>query len=463
MDTEDARKRRVVSQAAESSSRASLQLELRVPDTQMLTIFRDAFLRWLTHRTGPFGRAIGFGDRLSIDEVAPTSDVHGMSTLRLTVSWSPSKSTVLTRVNSLRTLGGFRPALPHQTSPESFVFVQYPPLADAPLHPELPDDEVGEPVLEPYPRLSRHRRGSRIGTSAARGFAAAMTDVQGWARESLQGLGVDQLTPRVPTLATHPRVWTLGLLASAVVATGFVVGSMYLRSPNRSSSAAAPPASQAEATPSAPALPATAETVPAPVAAAVDVPPTANPTLVASAEPEPQAARPRPQPVERRASASDRSRKPTRKETALAGRSLIAEAAPAAAVPTTGAAAVPADEGITSATLPDNGLVRSASPRRASAAVVRVAAGESVPTSGRQIKGTLFVESDPQGAEVSINGVVQGRTPLVIRDLGAGSRVVRLELPGYERWSWAVAVVANKRTPLTVKLRPESRGVGNPD
>ncbi len=189
MDTEDARKGRVVSQAGESSSRASLQLELRVPDTQMLTIFRDAFLRWLTHRTGPFGRAIGFGDRLSVDEVAPTSDVHGMSTLRLTVSWSPSKSATLARVNSLRTLGGFRTALPHQTSPESFVFVQYPPLADAPLHPELPDDEAGEPVLEPYPRLSRRRRGSRIGTNAARGFAAAMTDVQGWARESLRGAG----------------------------------------------------------------------------------------------------------------------------------------------------------------------------------------------------------------------------------------------------------------------------------
>jgi hypothetical protein len=434
VDTEDARKGRVVSQAGESSSRASLQLELRVPDTQMLTIFRDAFLRWLTHRTGPFGRAIGFGDRLSVDEVAPTSDVHGMSTLRLTVSWSPSKSATLARVNSLRTLGGFRTALPHQTSPESFVFVQYPPLADAPLHPELPDDEAGEPVLEPYPRLSRRRRGSRIGTNAARGFATAMTDVQGWARESLRRLGVDLLTPRLPTLATHPRVWTLGLLTSAVVATGFVVGSMYLRSPNRPSVAAAPPASQAEATAGGPALPTVAETVPAPVAAAVDVPPTANPTLVASADPEPQAARPRPQPVERRASTSDRSRKPTRKETALAGRSLIAEAAPASAVPTTGAAAV-----------------------------VRVAAGESGPTGGRQIKGTLLVESDPQGAEVSINGVVQGRTPLVIRDLGAGSRVVRLELPGYERWSWAVAVVANKRTPLTVKLRPESRGAGNPD
>ena len=299
MDTEDARKGRVVSQAGESSSRASLQLELRVPDTQMLTIFRDAFLRWMTHRTGPFGRAIGFGDRLSVDEVAPTSDVHGMSTLRLTVSWSPSKSTALARVNSLRTLGGFRTALPHQTSPESFVFVQYPPLADAPLHPELPDDEADEPVLEPYPRLSRRRRESRIGASAARAFAAAMTDVQGWAQESLRGLGVDRLTLRGPTLATHPRVWTFGLLASAVVATGFVVGSVYLGSSNRPSVAAAPLASQAEATTAAPASPAVAETAPAPVAAAADVPPTANPTLVASADPEPQAVRLRPQPVER--------------------------------------------------------------------------------------------------------------------------------------------------------------------
>ena len=257
MDTEDARKARVVSQAGESSSRASLQLELRMPDTQMLTIFRDAFLRWLTHKTGPFGRAIGFGDRLSVDEVAPTSDVHGMSTLRLTVSWSPSKSTTLARVNSLRTIGAFRTALPHQTSPESFLFVQYPPLADAPLHPELPDDEAGEPVLAPYPRLSRRRRGSRIGTSAARGFAAAMTDIQGWARESLEGL--DLLTLRVPALATHSRAWTLGLLASAVVATGFVVGSMYLgtRTARRGRPATGEP--QAEATPSAPALPAAAD------------------------------------------------------------------------------------------------------------------------------------------------------------------------------------------------------------
>ena len=51
----------------------------------------------------------------------------------------------------------------------------------------------------------------------------------------------------------------------------------------------------------------------------------------------------------------------------------------------------------------------------------------------------------------------------MIRDLGAGSRVLRLDLPGYERWSWAVAVVGNKRTPVPVKLQPESRRTSSLD
>jgi PEGA domain len=76
------------------------------------------------------------------------------------------------------------------------------------------------------------------------------------------------------------------------------------------------------------------------------------------------------------------------------------------------------------------------------------------------VVGTLVVNSEPQGAEVLINGVSQGRTPLRIDGLSAGSRVVRLELPGYERWSWAVRVVANRQTPLVVKLQPEGRRTG---
>jgi hypothetical protein len=73
--------------------------------------------------------------------------------------------------------------------------------------------------------------------------------------------------------------------------------------------------------------------------------------------------------------------------------------------------------------------------------------------------GSLLVDSKPSGAEVWINGVAHGRTPLRVSALPAGSRVVRLELPGYEPWSWAVNIVAYKRTPLRVKLQPETHRV----
>ena len=68
--------------------------------------------------------------------------------------------------------------------------------------------------------------------------------------------------------------------------------------------------------------------------------------------------------------------------------------------------------------------------------------------------GSLLVTSEPQGADVSVDGVPQGRTPLAIGNLNIGSRVVRVELPGHQRWSWAVSVVANRRTPIAVRLLP---------
>jgi len=71
--------------------------------------------------------------------------------------------------------------------------------------------------------------------------------------------------------------------------------------------------------------------------------------------------------------------------------------------------------------------------------------------------GSLLVDSKPSGADVWINGVPHGRTPLRVSALPVGSSVIRLELPGYERWSWAVNIAANKRTPLRVNLQPEHR------
>jgi hypothetical protein len=49
---------------------------------------------------------------------------------------------------------------------------------------------------------------------------------------------------------------------------------------------------------------------------------------------------------------------------------------------------------------------------------------------------------------------------LTIKRVRAGSRVVSLFLPGYERWSWSVAVVADRQTPLAVKLQADQRRSG---
>lgn len=83
--------------------------------------------------------------------------------------------------------------------------------------------------------------------------------------------------------------------------------------------------------------------------------------------------------------------------------------------------------------------------------------GSSRRAASSGLVGSLLVNSEPSGAEVLINGIPHGRTPLRVSALPAGSRVVRLELPGYERWSWAINIAANKRTPVRVKLQPERR------
>ena len=81
----------------------------------------------------------------------------------------------------------------------------------------------------------------------------------------------------------------------------------------------------------------------------------------------------------------------------------------------------------------------------------------------RRAMGALLITSQPRGAAVSLNGVPKGRTPLRLTGLRAGSRVLSLILPGYERWSWSVAVVAQRATPVAVKLQPDPKSANAPE
>jgi hypothetical protein len=50
-----------------------------------------------------------------------------------------------------------------------------------------------------------------------------------------------------------------------------------------------------------------------------------------------------------------------------------------------------------------------------------------------------------------------GATPLLVPDLPVGSRAVRLTMSGYNTWSRAVQVVADRRTTVSATLVEELR------
>ena len=72
-----------------------------------------------------------------------------------------------------------------------------------------------------------------------------------------------------------------------------------------------------------------------------------------------------------------------------------------------------------------------------------------------QFVGTLLIESDPAGAAAFVNQESVGNTPVLLKDLRAGSYVVRLEYEGYQRWSSAATVSAVRQERVKAKLDRE--------
>jgi len=69
---------------------------------------------------------------------------------------------------------------------------------------------------------------------------------------------------------------------------------------------------------------------------------------------------------------------------------------------------------------------------------------------------TLNVFSTPSGADVYINGVYKGKTPLSVSDLSAGSYNVRVTLSGYEDYYETVYLESGDVKQLNVTLKPIS-------
>jgi hypothetical protein len=76
------------------------------------------------------------------------------------------------------------------------------------------------------------------------------------------------------------------------------------------------------------------------------------------------------------------------------------------------------------------------------------------PAEPRTFLGSMFVDSRPQGARVTVNGKPVGTTPLRLSGLAIGSHVVRLELPDHRIWSISARVQAGQETRVSGSLEP---------
>jgi hypothetical protein len=91
--------------------------------------------------------------------------------------------------------------------------------------------------------------------------------------------------------------------------------------------------------------------------------------------------------------------------------------------------------------------------RKVPAALASPARVRSQPAAAR-FRGVLAVSSQPEGAEVLLNGTPVGRTPMILDSVAAGSHAIFVRQDGYASWSSSIRVVADQRTLVSSILNP---------
>lgn len=138
-----------------------------------------------------------------------------------------------------------------------------------------------------------------------------------------------------------------------------------------------------------------------------------------------------------------------------AGRAVLDRRAGAAAA--TSSEAPTAASLQTKATQPQTETVRRAAPAQAPASTQAVRPRRPSEATG------LVVITDPPGARVTVNGVGWGAAPLTLGNLSAGTKRVRVSLPGYESEERVVgADISQTRVTLRIQLRAVPGGRQTP-
>ncbi|MDD5141847.1 PEGA domain-containing protein [Methanoregula sp.] len=75
-----------------------------------------------------------------------------------------------------------------------------------------------------------------------------------------------------------------------------------------------------------------------------------------------------------------------------------------------------------------------------------------IATETGQEGGTITIISHPPGAEISLDEVFRGLTPLTLEDIPAGKHVIRLTMAGYESWSVSLSTGNKQNETITAEL-----------
>jgi len=76
--------------------------------------------------------------------------------------------------------------------------------------------------------------------------------------------------------------------------------------------------------------------------------------------------------------------------------------------------------------------------------------------------GSIAISSSPSGAEVYLNNVFKGLSPITLDSLAPGSYTVTLKLNGYQDWQAGAQVTAGQTTQLTATLTEVTRPTPSP-
>jgi len=68
--------------------------------------------------------------------------------------------------------------------------------------------------------------------------------------------------------------------------------------------------------------------------------------------------------------------------------------------------------------------------------------------------GTVSVSSSPPGAQVFLDDVYMGITPVTLPSVSPGSHIVLLRNPGYSDWQATIVVQTNQNTPVSATMTP---------